>query len=222
MFEKRDLLFAFTLHVLVVTMLLVVNQWRSEHKPMPERTMQVQMVSLKELQSMIREARTTSKPKKKKAPSKPRKKSKPKAVMSPKSNKRVAEEDLDYDPFEPLESSPKKVKKKKVSGEKALKEMLKGQLTEQELNRYIAGMQQAVEQKWKVPMEMMDKVKDALVELKLYRNGQVANITILESSGSDMLDDTLIQAIYAAAPFALPDKQFELFRDNKIRFFPLK
>ncbi len=227
MLETKDFIFAFTLHLLVMILIFGLNQWRVEYEPKPERTMQVQMVSLQELQSMLAkpEAETKAKARKKK-PDKPQKKTKPKAVLSPKSSpkakKRVNEEDLDYDPFAPLESKPKKLKKTKVSGEQELKELLKAQLTTQELNRYIAGMQKAVEQNWKVPMEMIDRVKDALVLLQLYPNGQVANITILESSGSAMLDETLKQAIYAAAPFELPSKQFALFKSNEIRFFPLK
>ncbi len=225
MLEKRDWMFAFALHVTVVLVIYLLNQWQVDYRPMPERTMQVNMVTLEQLQEMVQQAKagSRSKPKRKESPKK-KSKSKPRAVLNPQQNKRkqVDEEELDYDPFAPLESVPTKVRKKSKAGDKQLQEMLKGQLSEQELNRYIAGMQKAVEQKWKVPMEMMDRVKDALVELKLYRNGQVASIRILESSGSPMLDETLKQAIYAAAPFELPAKQFELFRSNQIRFFPLK
>jgi outer membrane biosynthesis protein TonB len=100
--------------------------------------------------------------------------------------------------------------------------MMQGQLSEQELNRYIAGMQRAVEEQWKVPLEMMDAVQPALVELSLSRKGEVVKLSILETSGSDMLDETLKKAIYAAAPFQLPNRQYILFKTNKIRFFPLK
>ena len=83
-------------------------------------------------------------------------------------------------------------------------------------------MQKAVEQQWKVPMEMMDRVKPALVSLTLAPTGDVLKVTILESSGSTMLDDSLRKAIYAAAPFKLPNKQFELFKNNTIRFYPIE
>ena len=226
MLERRDLIFAILLHFAVVISIVVLNQWRAEIKPRPDRVMQVNMVTLAELQAMMDKAKPVSKKQnvQKKVPPKPKQKSKPKPVLNPskKTRKKVVEEDLDYDPFAPLESSIKHDNKKNEATEEVLLEMLQGQLSDQELNRYIAAMQEAVERNWKVPVEMMDRVKDALVKLELQRNGQVTSITILESSGSDMLDETLKQAIYASAPFNLPVKQFELFRVNIIRFFPLK
>ncbi len=233
MFAKRDLIFAFSLHVLIVGLLLMLSQWHVEHPTFPEHTIQVKMVSLKDLQAMMAkpEVKPVVKPKPappKKEPVKPKPKPKPippKAVLHPKpqTKQKAAEEELDYDPFAPLESEPKKrITEKRVSGEQALNDMLKNQLTDAEVNRYIAGMQQAVERQWKVPTEMLGKLKDALVELKLLHNGKVASVRILESTGSPQLDETLIQAIHAAAPFEIPTQQFALFKTNQIRFYPLK
>ena len=132
------------------------------------------------------------------------------------------EEYLDYDPFAPMESEPKKRVKKKVKSEQVLNDMLKNQITDAEMNRYIVGMQQAVEQQWKVPTEMMAKLSSPLVELKLLPNGKVSSVRILESSGSKQLDATLLQAIYAAAPFDIPSQQYGLFKTNMIRFHPLQ
>jgi TonB family protein len=56
----------------------------------------------------------------------------------------------------------------------------------------------------------------------LRRNGSVANARIVETSGNMALDQTLINAIHAAAPFNIPLQQFEAFRVNQIRFRPLK
>jgi len=234
MFEKRDFIFALVLHLAVIFTIFILNTWRLEHKPVPERTIKVNMVSLENLQAMMKQSKTKvtakekpkpkAKPQKKPKP-KPKKEPKPKAITAAKARlkpkKKVVDEDPNYDPFAPLESKPKKQPIKKVSGEKVLKDLLKGQLSEQELNSYILGMQKAVSEQWKVPTEM-GKVKDVLVELKLYRTGEVADIRILESSGSAMMDETLKKAIYAAAPFKVPDKQFELFKTNQIRFYPLK
>lgn len=235
MLEKRDLILAFALHIAVVLLIVIFNQWQTEFKPKPERLMQVKMVSLQELQAMMQKPNKVVKPKvkpkvkpiKKPEPKpQPKKKVKPRPVLVPKKQpkvkQKVVEEDLDYDPFAPLESTPKKTLKKKVSGKKVLDEMLKGQLSDKEVNRYIAGMQRAVEQHWKVPMEMMDKLNPAWVELTLSPTGKVVSINILESSGSTMLDETLKKAIYTAAPFQVPTQQFELFRTNKIRFHPLQ
>ena len=235
MLEKRDLIFAFVLHVLVVAMIATLQTWQTERKPIPERLIQVNMVSLKSLQAMMHrpEVKAKQKPKVKPKPKpkpKPIPKKKPKAVLAAKpvskpKKKKVVEEP-DYDPFAPLESTPEPqsniVSKPKVNSKKVLQDLLQGQLSEQELNRYIVGMQQAVERQWKVPMEMMDRVKPALVSLTLSQTGQVVKVKILESSGSTMLDETLRKAIYAAAPFQLPAKQFELFKNNTIRFYPIE
>ncbi|MDQ7003127.1 MAG: TonB family protein, partial [Ghiorsea sp.] len=108
------------------------------------------------------------------------------------------------------------------SSQQVLQGLLQGQLSEQELNRYIVGMQKAVEQQWKVPVEMIDRLKPALVSLTLSTTGDVVQIKILQSSGSSILDESLRKAIYAAAPFELPTKQFELFKHNTIRFYPIE
>ena len=236
MLEKRDLILAFALHVLIVAVIATLQAWQTERKPVPERLIQVNMVSLKSLQAMMQkpEVKTKSKPKvKPKAkPNKPvpKPKPKPKAVlvakpMSKPKKKKVVEEP-DYDPFAPLESTPEPqsnaTPKPKLNSKKVLQDLLQGQLSEQELNRYIVGMQKAVERQWKVPMEMMDRVNPALVSLTLSQTGHVVKVKILESSGSTMLDETLRKAIYAAAPFQLPAKQFELFKNNTIRFYPIE
>ncbi len=230
MLDTRDFTFAFVLHVFAVLVLLVANQWRSEHVKVPERVVQVKMVSLAELQSMIPKSKPVSKAKPhvnkpKVLPKlKPKPLVKPKPTLKPKAKpkkKAVVEEELDYDPFAPMESAPKKRKKKKTNTATTLNTMLEAQLTDTEMNHYIAGMQQAVEQQWKVPTEMLGKLNDPLVELKLLPTGQVSSVRILESSGSKQLDSTLLQAIYAAAPFDIPSQQYGLFKTNLIRFHPL-
>ncbi|MDX8380634.1 MAG: TonB family protein [Ghiorsea sp.] len=229
MLNKQDLALAFTLHICVVGVLLMANQWHTAQPKIPERVVQVKMVSLEDLQAMI--GKPVVKPKKKKTvPKKVEPKPqlkvtsvKPKAVLHPKKNvrKKKVEEELDYDPFAPMESTPKKRKKKRLDNTKVLDEMLKKQISDVEINRYIVGMQQAVEGQWKVPTEMIGNVVDPLVELKLLPNGNVLAVRILESSGSKQLDATLLQAVYAAAPFEIPNQQYSLFKANRIRFHPL-
>jgi TonB family protein len=58
--------------------------------------------------------------------------------------------------------------------------------------------------------------------MTLKPNGSVQNVRIIESSGNEALDASLIRAIRAASPFSIPREQFEVFRDNKIRFHPLR
>jgi len=245
MLEKRDLIFAFALHVLVVALIATLQAWQTERKPMPEHLIQVNMVSLKTLQAMMQKpevktkhkskskpkAKPKTKPKAKQKPKptpKPRKKPKAALVSKPshKPKKKKVVEEPDYDPFAPLESTSEppleKASKPKKNSKQVLQDLLQGQLSEQELNRYILGMQKAVERQWKVPMEMMDRVRPALVSLTLAPTGDVLKVTILESSGSGMLDESLRKAIYAAAPFELPSKQFELFKNNTIRFYPIE
>ncbi len=232
MFAQRDLISALVLHVVVLAILLFLHQWQSANPRMPDRVMQVKMVSLQELQAMTQKHAAKSKPKakpKKTIPAKPKPKPmprpRPQAVLNPKpaaKKKKVAEEELDYDPFAPLEAKPKKRVKKKQQNERALRDMMQAQISDVELNKYIAGMQQAVERQWKVPTELMAKLDDPLVELKLLPTGAVASVRILESSGSKQLDATLLQAIYAAAPFDIPSQQYALFQTNLIRFHPLQ
>jgi len=237
MLEKRDFILAFALHVLLIAVIVVLQARQAERKPMPERLIQVNMVSLKNLQAMMHKPKVKEKSKPKvKAKVKPKPKSKPKPKKKPKAalpakpahkpKKKKVIEEPDYDPFSPLESTPEPhvstTSKPKTNSKKVLQDLLQGQLSEQEINRYILGMQKAVEQQWKVPMEMMDRVQPALVSLTLAPTGDVLKVTILESSGSTMLDESLRKAIYAAAPFKLPSKQFELFKHNTIRFYPIE
>jgi len=233
MLATRDFTLAFALHVFVVVVLLMANQWQTERVKAPERVMQVSMVSLAELNAMFKKPAAQPKPVKKKVVQpkpkpqpKPKKPAKPKPVLNPTptakpKKKKVVEEELDYDPFAPMESTPKERVKKKTNNEQALNDMLKAQMTDVEVNRYIAGMQQAVERQWKVPTESASQLNQPLVELKLSPKGDVVSVRILESSGSKQLDSTLLQAIYAAAPFDIPSQQYGLFKTNMIRFHPL-
>ena len=233
MLATRDFTLAFTLHIVVVAVLFAANQWQTERVKAPERVMQVSMVSLAELNAMFKKPAAQPKPVKKKVVQpkpkpqpKPKKLAKPKPVLNPAppakpKKKKVVEEELDYDPFAPMESTPKERVKKKTNNEKSLNDMLKAQMTDVEINRYIAGMQQAVERQWKVPTESASQLNQPLVELKLSPKGDVVSVRILESSGSKQLDSTLLQAIYAAAPFDIPSQQYGLFKTNMIRFHPL-
>lgn len=253
LFSMRDFSVAMGFHLIIVAAILWLNQWHNAPKPIKERTIQVKMVSLQDLQEMMAkpklepaiatpppakllpppppppkpEVKPEIKPKPALPPvAKPTpKKVEPKKVTPKKvTPKKVEPKKLEpnYDPFAPLESKGETPRKAKVSGEKELNKMLTAQLSDEAINHYILGMQKAVERQWKVPTEMINRVNDALVELTLFPNGKVAKVHILESSGSTLLDQTLLQAIYAAAPFDVPKQQFELFKHNVIRFYPLR
>jgi len=148
--------------------------------------------------------------------------SKPKPVQK-KPVHTKAKPDENFDPFAPLASSTDKkaVSKKARSSQPELADLVGKQLSTSEKERYIALMQAAVQEKWKVPISA-SKFTDPLVEMTLLPSGKVASIRILESSGNEILDASLIRAIKAAAPFQLPRKQFEFFRVDRLRFHPLK
>ncbi|MDX8376850.1 MAG: TonB family protein [Mariprofundales bacterium] len=150
-------------------------------------------------------------------------KPKPKAQNKPADN---------YDPFAPLVSNsnvnnshePSNNSKKparQIASTDELQTSLRKQLTDAELKRYVVMMQRAVQKHWKVPSGISDAVRDPVVIMDLKRNGHIARVQISSSSGSAALDESLIRAINAAAPFTLPQQQFDIFRSNRIKFHPL-
>jgi len=149
---------------------------------------------------------------------------KPKAVKKAAAKKKTAAKVEDnFDPFAPLASTTDRaVSSKKASTSRPeLANLMGKQLSSSEKERYIALMQAAVQEHWKLAVST-GKFTDPLVEMRLLPSGAVASVKILESSGNEALDASLIRAIKAAAPFELPRQQFEFFRVNRIRFHPLK
>ena len=154
-------------------------------------------------------------------------KAKPKPVPKPKTKAAAKVED-NFDPFAPVESTTDRksiptadTARKAKTTQPELADLAGKQLSDREKDRYMALIQAAVQEQWKVPVSLADAV-DPLVEMRLTSNGQVESVSILESSGSAALDASLIRAIRAAAPFELPARQFEFFRVNRMRFHPLK
>jgi len=232
-------MFAVCVHVLILALFLILNLWHKTPEFHPQ-TVQISLISaqqLKKLQHPKRKpvkvhkkkvvkpvAKPKPKPKPKKALKKPTlklpAKVKPAKKTKPKPKVR-AKQDPDFDPFKPMESTSDVKQSAAPKRNSKAANVFAGQLSEQEINRYIALIQNAVQRHWKVPNVSLD-VKDPLVEMLLNPGGSVNRVTILESSGNPALDASLVRAIEAAAPFELPAKQFELFRSNKIRFRPLR
>ena len=143
-------------------------------------------------------------------------------IIKPKARtKASAKVDENYDPFAPISSSSDRTTTHVKTRHPDLADLAGKQLSSSEKERYIAMIQAAVQDHWKVPISIGAFI-DPLVEMKLLRNGDIASVRILESSGNALLDESLIRAIRAAAPFQLPAQQFEFFRVNKLRFHPLK
>ncbi len=249
--KALDLLFALLFHILVFTVIGVLIYWQHRHQPEPLKRIEVMMISAKQLAKLEhpshRRARTVKhKQVKVKARPKPKPKIKPKPKPKPKkaivkprpapalhkpkpAHKTVvkkaapAKVEDNFDPFAPLaSSSDRHVSRKKASSSHPdLANLVGKQLSSSEKERYIALMQAAVQQHWKLPISAA-KFTDPLVEMQLLPSGAVASVKILESSGNAAMDASLIRAIKAAAPFELPRQQFEFFRVNRIRFHPLK
>ncbi|MDX8390329.1 MAG: cell envelope integrity protein TolA [Mariprofundaceae bacterium] len=226
-----DLLFALLIHILIISLLVVINFWSPRIAPKTIKTIQVQLISSAELKKtpskpkkVIRTQKVKQKPKKvmKKIKKKPvlklQKKKVVKKIAPKKKPKKIID---DFDPFQPLASvsDRKAVTHKKTSPNQT--EVLQRQLSQQELDHYIAMIQRQVQEQWRVPSES-DISNDPVVNLELNRDGSVRNVIITLSSGSANLDLSLLRAIRAAAPFTLPDKQFEVFRHNTIRFHPIR
>ncbi len=211
--QLADFLFAAAVHLLVIILIMIVSWWQSLSTPEPLKRIEVQMISAKELKNMQIAEKMRSIQKKRAA------QPKPKPAVKPKQKKSSAEDT--FDPFAPM-ASESDVTTPKSSTNNDLADIMGKQLSQKELDRYIAMMQKAVQDHWKVPAGVDSSIPDPLVEMILNRNGTVASARIVESSGNSALDQTLITAIYAAAPFQVPDKQFEAFRTNQVRFRPLK
>jgi len=231
--QSLDVLFAICMHVLILVVILMLGLWKKPFEFHPQ-SVQVTMISAQQLDKLIKRARppvqppkpvvppkpiTPPKPAVKPAPEKPPVLKAPQAKPKPAAKAKPSQA-ADFDPFKPMESSTD-VKSSAPRNNAQAADVFTGQLSEQEINHYIALIQDAVQRHWKVPTAGSD-MQDPLVEMVLNPGGSVNRVKILESSGNAALDASLVRAIEAAAPFQVPTKQFELFRNNRIRFRPLR
>ena len=199
----QDILLAAVLHALVLIAIVAITLWKPHPLPLPPKAFEVKLISA----DMFKKAkpRQTLARKKLKAPAKPKVKTLPK----------------NYDPFAPLVSTTKAPAKPTAKASPDMKADLRGQLSEKEMDRYIAMIQAAVQKNWKVSADLKAE-EDPVVSMELNPNGSVRKLEIVVSSGSPAMDESLIRAIQAAAPFTLPRQQFEVFRTNRMRFHPLR
>jgi len=210
--QKADFLFAAAVHLLVIVLIVIVSWWQSMSEPEPLNRIEVQMISAKELTKLQKTAAREKQVSKKKSTPAPK-------LDGSRKKPKPAEEA--FDPFAPAQSESD-ITTPQESSRADMADIMGKQLSRQEIDSYIAMMQQAVQRRWKVPAGVDSDTPDPLVEMVLNRDGSVASVRIVESSGNTALDQTLISAIYAAAPFQIPAQQFEVFRVNQIRFRPLK
>jgi len=238
-------LLALLLHALVITIIVVLTYFKLSHTPEPMHRVEVMMISSKELAEMVRphpkqekpalkpKAAAKSKPKPALKPEiKPELKPQPKPTPKPETKPAAKETakakpaktktvDKNFDPFAPVVSSSN-TKAAARTHTPDLADIAGKQLTTSETEKYIAMIQGAVQEKWKVPASV-NYTSDPVVELHLRPNGEVESVRILTSSGNATLDASLERAIRAAAPFQVPPGMgFELFRVNTITFRPMK
>jgi len=215
----QDFLASLLVHALVIGAIIMLALWEVHHTPEPLQRIQVSMITPGELDRMIHQA-ARARVHERESPRPEKIQQKPSPLPALKQQPAKSKPEKPFDPFKPLESKQDvTTSSTSHTHNKAMAQMQMQQLSKQEINRYIAMIQAAVEQKWKVPLNL-GHVNNPLVELKLRPDGSVVSIRILESSGDTALDASLDRAIMAAAPFQLPRKQFEPFRDNRIRFIP--
>jgi len=240
-FTIWDALFAVFAHILIASGIMLALWWQAQHIPDKPvlKHIEVTMISAKELKKW--QHKKPPKPKPHEVQTiQPEVKTKPRPHINPhltpkpvlqpklkpqpkKAHQDVKEtrEDPNFDPFAPIQSSSDVAPKKHTKKKPDIAAWMEHQLSQKEIEQYIHRMQRAVQQHWKVPGGIADNIPDPLVEMILKPNGEIVRIRILESSGDPTFDQTLIAAIHAAAPFNLPQQQFESFRKNQIRFHPL-
>jgi len=221
-----DFAAAVVLHLFVFAFIAAVGMrpfWREFHPAAVE----VRLISPEQLQRLQHPPAgktVRAKPRVRAKPQpRPKARRKPKAHPQPRLHRRTRRRN--FNPFKPLESRTDRLAAKGdtsvATQAPVVRELFEGQLSHQELNRYIALIQGAVQRHWKAPF-IGGEVHLPLVEMVLNPDGSVRSVRILESSGNAALDASLIRAIKAAAPFPVPRRQFEVFRVNRIRFHPLR
>ncbi len=223
-FSNLDFAVSVILHLLVLALLLMFGLWHRQTQEFHPIGVKVHLISAHQFKRLQRHAHHTVPVKKHRHKAKIKPKLKPvlkhktKTAIKHKIKPKPKVED-NFDPFQPMQSATDSTSSTHVSSKVA--QVFQGQLSKQEINRYIALIQRSVQNHWKVP-NIGKHVQDPLVEMILNPGGSVREVHILESSGNAALDASLIRAIEAASPFQVPRKQFELFRNNKIRFRPLR
>jgi len=223
----QDFLFAFVAHLLIITIIAMITWWQGSHAPEPPlKRIEVSMISAQALKK-LQHPKSAKKVQavKKKSPPKPKQVVKPVAKLKPAKVKPASskiQDEPDFDPFAPIASNSDTPDKSRSKPKPDIADLMGKQLSTQEIDRYIAMMQAAVQRHWKVPGGISENTPDPVVEMVLLRNGHLQSLKILESSGNSAFDQTLISAIQAAEPFNIPLEQFESFRVNRIRFHPLK
>lgn len=90
-----------------------------------------------------------------------------------------------------------------------------------EVNKYKALIIQAISQHWILP-EHVDRQLYSQFRIQLAPSGQVLSVSLIRSSGDQVLDRSAQAAIYKASPLPVPSdaEMFNLFRDISLTVRP--
>ena len=190
-------LFSFILHSLVIYFL--VGKWGETTKPS-------KVISPKYIQAKLVNLDNAVKPKPKKA-SKPKSKPKPKKVSKPK-----------------LQEDREEIKRHVPDALEAEKQLALDQDNEKLTASYSAYIMERIEANWNRPPSARRGMEVALI-IQLVPTGQVINVTMVKSSGSEAFDRSAQQAVHKVGRFErlqqLDAQAFEKnFRKLRLVFRP--
>tara|TARA_B110000240_G_scaffold192486_2_gene236717 strand:+ start:2356 stop:3018 length:663 start_codon:yes stop_codon:yes gene_type:complete len=202
-------LFSFILHSLVIYFL--VGKWGETTKPS-------KVISPKYIQAKLVNLDNAVKPKPKKA-SKPKSKPKPKKASKPKPKpkpKKVSKPKLQEDREE--------IKRHVPDALEAEKQLALDQDNEKLTASYSAYIMERIEANWNRPPSARRGMEVALI-IQLVPTGQVINVTMVKSSGSEAFDRSAQQAVHKVGRFErlqqLDAQAFEKnFRKLRLVFRP--
>ena len=202
-------LFSFILHSLVIYFL--VGKWGETTKPS-------KVISPKYIQAKLVNLDNAVKPKPKKA-SKPKPKPKPKKASKPKPKpkpKKVSKPKLQEDREE--------IKRHVPDVLEAEKQLALDQDNEKLTASYSAYIMERIEANWNRPPSARRGMEVALI-IQLVPTGQVINVTMVKSSGSEAFDRSAQQAVHKVGRFErlqqLDAQAFEKnFRKLRLVFRP--
>ena len=95
------------------------------------------------------------------------------------------------------------------------------QQTMSEIAKYEALIKQKVERSWARPPNSQ-KNMECSVRVRLVQSGEVMSAQVVRSSGSDIFDRSVENAVYKASPLPLPEDKslFDHFRELEFKFRP--
>lgn len=86
-------------------------------------------------------------------------------------------------------------------------------------NAEVAAIKAHIEQNWYRPPGLKDSDKlAARVKVRISRDGTIESLELLESSGQEFYDNSLLRAVRKSVPFPLPPEKYEKFKVLDLHF----